>query len=71
MRIYIDQLDQHVGEEVQLHGWLYNKRSSGKVRFLLLRDGTGVIQSVMVKGGVPDVVFDKFDVLTQESSFSI
>jgi asparaginyl-tRNA synthetase len=70
-RIYIDQLDQHVGEEVQLHGWLYNKRSSGKVRFLLLRDGTGVIQSVMVKGGVPDTVFDTFDVLTQESSFSI
>jgi asparaginyl-tRNA synthetase len=70
-RIYIDQLEQHVGEEVQLHGWLYNKRSSGKVRFLLLRDGTGVIQSVMVKGGVPDAVFDKFDVLTQESSFSI
>jgi asparaginyl-tRNA synthetase len=70
-RIYIDQLDQHVGEEVQLHGWLYNKRSSGKVRFLLLRDGTGVIQSVMVKGAVPDEVFDKFDLLTQESSFSI
>src|SRR5512137_2384233 len=70
-RIYINQLDQHVGEEVQLHGWLYNKRSSGKVRFLLLRDGTGVIQSVMVKGAVPDEVFDKFDLLTQESSFSI
>jgi asparaginyl-tRNA synthetase len=70
-RIYIDQLDQHVGEEVQLHGWLYNKRSSGKVRFLLLRDGTGVIQSVMVKGAVPDEVFNKFDLLTQESSFSI
>ena len=70
-RIYINQLDQYVGEEVQLHGWLYNKRSSGKVRFLLLRDGTGVIQSVMVKGGVPDAVFDKFDTLTQESSFSI
>jgi asparaginyl-tRNA synthetase len=70
-RIYIHQLDQHVGEEVQLHGWLYNKRSSGKVRFLLLRDGTGVIQSVMVKGAVPDEVFNKFDLLTQESSFSI
>jgi asparaginyl-tRNA synthetase len=70
-RIYIHQLDQHVGEEVQLHGWLYNKRSSGKVRFLLLRDGTGIIQSVMVKGGVPDSVFDTFDTLTQESSFSI
>jgi asparaginyl-tRNA synthetase len=70
-RIYINQLHQHVGEEVQLHGWLYNKRSSGKVRFLLLRDGTGVIQAVMVKGGVPDEVFEKFDALTQESSFSL
>ncbi len=70
-RIYINQLEQHVGEEVQLHGWLYNKRSSGKVKFLLLRDGTGIIQSVMVKGGVPDAVFEKFDTLTQESSLSI
>ena len=55
-RIYINELCQHVGEEVQLHGWLYHKRSSGKVRFLILRDGTGVVQAVMVKGQVPDEV---------------
>ncbi len=68
-RIYIEDLGQHVGEEVHLHGWLYNKRSSGKIRFLLLRDGTGIIQGVMVKGQVDEAMFGLFDELTQESSF--
>jgi asparaginyl-tRNA synthetase len=70
-RVYIEELGKHVGEEVQLRGWLYNKRSSGKIRFLLLRDGTGIIQGVMVKGSVSDEVFATFDELTQESSFSM
>jgi asparaginyl-tRNA synthetase len=70
-RVYIEDLGKHVGEEVQLRGWLYHKRSSGKVRFLLLRDGTGILQGVMVKGGVGEGVFSSFDVLTQESSFSM
>jgi asparaginyl-tRNA synthetase len=70
-RVYIEELGKHVGEEVQLRGWLYNKRSSGKIRFLLLRDGTGIIQGVMVKGSVSDEVFAIFDELTQESSFSM
>ncbi len=70
-RVYIEELGKHVGEEVQLRGWLYNKRSSGKIRFLLLRDGTGIIQGVMVKGSVSDEVFATFDALTQESSFSM
>jgi asparaginyl-tRNA synthetase len=68
-RIYIEDLGQHVGQDVQLHGWLYHKRSSGKIRFLLLRDGTGIIQGVMVKGQVDDAAFSLFDELTQESSF--
>lgn len=70
-RVYIEDLGKHVGEEVQLKGWLYNKRSSGKVRFLLLRDGTGILQGVMVKGGVSEGIFASFDTLTQESSFSM
>jgi asparaginyl-tRNA synthetase len=70
-RVYIADLGNHVGEEIQLRGWLYNKRSSGKIRFLLLRDGTGVVQGVMVKGGVSDEIFARFDALTQESSFSM
>jgi len=70
-RTYIEHLHDHVGQEVQLYGWLYNKRSSGKIRFLLLRDGTGVVQCVLVKGQVNDHVFGLFDTLTQESSFSV
>jgi asparaginyl-tRNA synthetase len=70
-RVYVDDLGKHVGEEVTLRGWLYHKRSSGKVRFLLLRDGTGILQGVMVKGGVSEEIFMRFDALTQESSFSM
>lgn len=70
-RVYIEDLGKHVGEEVELRGWLYHKRSSGKVRFLLLRDGTGILQGVMVKGGVSEEIFSRFDALTQESSFSM
>lgn len=70
-RVYIEELGKHAGEEVQLRGWLYHKRSSGKIRFLLLRDGTGVVQGVMMKGGVTNDVFAKFDELTQESSFAL
>jgi len=67
-RTYVADLSRHVGEEVTLHGWLYNKRSSGKIRFLVLRDGTGLVQGVMVKGAVPDDLFQQFEALTQESS---
>ncbi|MGH2568311.1 MAG: asparagine--tRNA ligase [Bacteroidota bacterium] len=68
---YVEELNDHVGEEVTLKGWLYHKRSSGKIRFLLLRDGTGVAQCVMVKGNIADDIFARFDELTQESSFSV
>jgi len=68
---YIEDLSQQVGQVVTLRGWLYNKRSSGKVRFLLVRDGTGVVQGVMVKGQVPETDFAAFDTLTQESSLAV
>ena len=68
-RIYIEDLHNHVGEEVTLHGWLYNKRSSGKIKFLVMRDGTGLVQGVIVKAAVSEEVFQRFDELTQESSF--
>lgn len=70
-RIYIEHLHEHAGEQVTLHGWLYNKRSSGKIRFLVLRDGTGLVQGVVAKGSVTDEVFARFDELTQESSLTI
>lgn len=67
-RYYIEELSKYVGEEVVIKGWLYNKRSSGKIRFVILRDGTGVVQCVIVKNNVTEEVFNLFDTLTQESS---
>ena len=55
---YIKDIGQHTGQEVELRGWLYNKRSSGKIQFLLVRDGTGIIQGVMVKNEVAPEVFE-------------
>ncbi len=68
---YIEEVGKFAGQKVTLKGWLYNKRSSGKIHFLLIRDGTGIIQSVMSKGEVPDEIFDTYDKLTQESSLEI
>ena len=68
---YIEDLSQKVGQEITVRGWLYNKRSSGKVRFLILRDGTGLVQGVMVKGKIPEADFTAFDRLTQESSLVV
>lgn len=69
--VYIKDLSKYVGEEVTLKGWLYNKRSSGKIKFLILRDGTGYVQCVVFKGNVSDEIFDSADKITQESSFEI
>jgi len=68
---YIEDLKNHVGEELTLRGWLYNKRSSGKIQFLLLRDGTGICQCVVMKNAVSEEVFGAFDKLTQESAFAV
>ncbi len=69
--LWIENLPDHIGEKVTLRGWLYNKRSSGKIRFLVMRDGTGLVQGVLVKNAVADEVFSRFDQLTQESSFTM
>ncbi|HEY8393678.1 MAG TPA: asparagine--tRNA ligase [Thermaerobacter sp.] len=59
---------QYVGQEVELRGWVYNRRSSGRVRFLILRDGTGVMQCVVARDRLGDEGLEEFDRLTQESS---
>ncbi|RJP62575.1 MAG: asparagine--tRNA ligase [Ignavibacteriales bacterium] len=69
--IYIKNLANHVGESVTLKGWLYNKRSSGKLQFLVLRDGTGIVQCVVFKGNVSEELFEEAKKLTQESSFEV
>jgi len=67
---YINELKNHIGETVMLKGWLYNSRSSGKLVFLQLRDGTGIVQCVVFKGNSEEV-FDKAKVLGQESSLIV
>jgi asparaginyl-tRNA synthetase len=69
--VYIDQLKDHVGQEVTLNGWLYNSRASGKIQFLIIRDGTGLCQCVVEKGKVPDELFEGLRHLGQESSLSV
>ncbi|NMB82578.1 MAG: asparagine--tRNA ligase, partial [Ignavibacteria bacterium] len=56
---------------VTLRCWLYNKRSSGKLKFLIMRDGTGYLQCVVFKGNVTDEIFESADKITQESSFEV
>lgn len=70
-RTYLKHIGQHVGSEVEIRGWLYNKRSSGKILFLIIRDGTDLIQGVAVKSEVPAEVFEAAKRLTQESSLIV
>ncbi|MFH1715747.1 MAG: asparagine--tRNA ligase, partial [Planctomycetota bacterium] len=69
--VYIEKLKNHTGQEVTLNGWLYNSRGSGKVQFLIVRDGTGLCQCVVEKGKVSDELFEQLRHLGQESSLSI
>ena len=69
--VYIADLGKHKDKEITVKGWLYNKRSSGKIRFLIIRDGTGIVQSVLSKTEVSEEIFNSFDVLTLESSLSV
>ncbi|AKT43186.1 asparagine--tRNA ligase [Chondromyces crocatus] len=64
-------LSEHVGQQVTLRGWLYNRRSSGKVHFLELRDGAGSVQCVMGKNDVSEELFASADRVAQESSIEI
>jgi asparaginyl-tRNA synthetase len=70
-RIRIADAANHAGESVEIAGWLYNLRKSGKIVFPQLRDGSGIIQCVAVKSALPEDVFESLKNLTQESSLII
>ena len=67
-RIRIQDAGQHAGETVEIAGWLYNLRKSGKIVFPLLRDGSGIMQCVAVKANLDEALFEELKNLTQESS---
>ncbi|MDD3419030.1 MAG: asparagine--tRNA ligase [Candidatus Gastranaerophilales bacterium] len=70
-RVLIKNLGQFEGQDVIIKGWLYNKRSSGKLHFLQIRDGSAEVQAVVFKGDVSDEMFEAADKITQESSVEI
>jgi asparaginyl-tRNA synthetase len=70
-RTFINQLSEHVGQEVTIKGWLYNLRSSGKILFPQLRDGTGIVQCVALKNSLDPETWDALKGLGQESALAI
>ncbi len=70
-RYYIEDLKEYIGENVEIKGWVYNKRSSGKIKFLILRDGTGFLQCIMVKGEVSEQDFDAYKDAQLEASVKV
>ena len=71
MAIIISEIDRYVGKTVTLFGWLHRRRSSGKIHFLTLRDGTGLIQAVMSKATVDSETFSTTNHLGQETSLIV
>ena len=67
----IDALPGKAGHTVTLEGWLYNRRSSGKIEFLQVRDGSGLVQCVAVKSELPEDVFASCASVTQESAIRV
>ncbi len=70
-RVYIEEFSQFEGQEVEVAGWLYNQRGSGKILFLLVRDGTGIVQAVISLADVGEQVFELAKGLTQETSLIV
>ena len=69
--VYLEDVSNHVGENVEIRGWMFNKRSSGKIHFLQLRDGTGFIQGIVERSSVDEEVFKTADSLRIESSVMV
>ncbi len=69
--VFIRHLQEYIGQEVEVEGWLHQKRSSGKIQFLQIRDGSGFVQGVLVKDEVDQEVFENAGHLTQESSIRL
>ena len=67
----ISELPSHSGQSARVRGWVTHVRSSGKVAFVVMRDGTGLVQAVLVKNAVPPETWERFGKLTQETSIEV
>src|SRR5712671_4409789 len=70
-RHWIEELPQHAGETVTVRGWVTTTRSSGKIAFVVVRDGSGYVQGVLSKKEVPESTWSAFGSLTQEASVAM
>jgi asparaginyl-tRNA synthetase len=70
-RYYINKINEFLGQDVTIYGWLYNIRTSGKLLFPQFRDGTGIIQGIVSQKDVSQKVWEDFNKLTQESSLIV
>lgn len=69
--IRISDIKNYEGKEVEIRGWLYNRRSSGKIKFLIIRDGTGFVQGILIKNEMDEKIFDEVENINYESSIKI
>ncbi|MCB0171344.1 MAG: asparagine--tRNA ligase, partial [Anaerolineae bacterium] len=69
--VSIQTIANHVGEEVTIQGWLYAKTGKGKIQFLQVRDGTGIMQAVLFKPNLPPEIFEAGKRITQESAIIV
>ncbi len=70
-KTYISSISQYLGQEVTISGWLYNKTHKGKLQFLMIRDGTGIIQAILFKNDANSEIFERCLSLSQESSLIV
>jgi len=70
-RAYVESIAEHEGQEATIKGWLHNKTDKGKLQFLLVRDGTGIIQAVVFEDDVSPQMFEAAQQVTQESSIIV
>ncbi|MCB2213240.1 asparagine--tRNA ligase [bacterium] len=71
MRVYVEDLSRHVGEDVEIAGWLYIQRGNNKLRFLQVRDGSGIVQCIVAKNDLGEEVFELAKAMTQECSLKV
>ncbi len=71
MKVFISDFKDHVQKQVMVAGWVYNKRSSGQIQFLEIRDGSGFVQAVVVKDQVDAQTWEAAESLSQESSAKV
>ncbi len=70
-KVRIANIENYVEKEVEIDGWLYNKRSSGSIKFLIIRDGSGFMQATLIKDEVEESVFKEVDSLEYESAIKV